>query len=159
MKIKIICVGKLKEKYLAQGVNEYLKRLSRYVAIDIIELPDEKVPENIGESLKEQIKAKEGDRILKAIPKDSYCVALVIEEEQLSSKQLARKIQSLENNGVHCLCLIIGGSIGLGEEILKRADYKLSFSKFTFPHQLMRLILLEQIYRAYRINSNHPYHK
>ena len=152
-------MGKLKEKYLSQGVEEYTKRLSRYCTLDIVELADEKTPDNAGEALEDIIKKKEGERILKALKEDSFCVALAIDGIMLSSEQLASKIDLLGISGTSHISFIIGGSLGLSDEVLKRADYKLSFSKMTFPHQLMRMILLEQIYRAYRIISNQPYHK
>lgn len=159
MKISLICVGKLKEKYLTMGVEEYVMRLSRYCTLEIIELPDEKTPENAGEALEEQIKRKEGERILKSIKADSYCIALAIEGKQLTSVELAEKLNFLGVSGTSHITFIIGGSLGLSPEVLVRADESLSFSKLTFPHQLMRMILLEQIYRSYRIIHNQPYHK
>ena len=159
MRITLICVGKLKEKYLSQGVGEYLKRLSRYCTLEIVELADEKTPEHASDASMEIIKKKEGDRILKTLKEDSYCIALAIEGNMLTSEELAAKIDSLGVSGSSHISLVIGGSLGLSDEVLKRADYKLSFSKMTFPHQLMRMILLEQIYRAYRIINNQPYHK
>lgn len=159
MRITLLCVGKLKEKYWTLGVAEYVKRLGRYCSLEIIELADEKTPDNASEALEVQIKNKEGERILKAIKEDSYCIALAIEGTMLSSEELAKKIDKLGINGCSHICFIIGGSLGLSEEVLKRADYKLSFSRMTFPHQLMRVVLLEQIYRSYRIISNQPYHK
>lgn len=159
MKITLICVGKLKEKYLTQGVAEYAKRLGRYCNLEIIELADEKTPENASDAMEDIIKKKEGERILKALRDDSYCIALAIEGEMLSSEKLADKIDALGVSGVSHISLIIGGSLGLSDEVLKKADYKLSFSKMTFPHQLMRMILLEQIYRSYRIINHQPYHK
>lgn len=159
MKITLICVGKLKEKYLVQGIEEYAKRLSRYCTLEIIELADEKTPDNAADAITVAIKKKEGDRILRAVKEDAYCIALAIEGNMLASEELAQKIDKLGVNGSSHICFVIGGSLGLSEEVLKRAEYKLSFSKMTFPHQLMRLILLEQIYRAYRINNNEPYHK
>ncbi|MDF2485023.1 MAG: hypothetical protein K0R46_1191 [Herbinix sp.] len=159
MKVTLICVGKLKEKYLTQGVEEYVKRLSRYCNLEIIELADEKTPDNASDVMEEIIKKKEGERILKALKEESYCIALAIEGAMLSSEELATKIDTLGVSGTSHISLIIGGSLGLSDEVLKRSDYKLSFSKMTFPHQLMRMILLEQIYRAYRIISNQPYHK
>lgn len=159
MKITLICVGKLKEKYLTQGVEEYTKRLSRYCTLETIELVDEKTPENAGEALEKIIKKREGERILKVIKEDSYCIALAIEGKMLSSEELAGKIDTLGVTGSSHISFVIGGSLGLSEEVLNRADYKLSFSKMTFPHQLMRMILLEQIYRAYRIINKQPYHK
>ncbi len=159
MRITLICVGKLKEKYLSQGVEEYVKRLGRYCTLEINELADEKTPDNASEALEDIIKKKEGERILKALKEDSYCIALAIDGKQLSSEELAKKIDSLGIAGTSHISFIIGGSLGLSAEVLNRADYHLSFSKMTFPHQLMRMILLEQIYRAYRINQNQPYHK
>lgn len=159
MRITLVCVGKLKESYLVQGVAEYTKRLSRYCTMELIELPDEKTPDNASPAMEESIKRKEGERILKAIKEDSYCIALAIEGAMLSSEELAVKIDSLGISGKSHISFVIGGSLGLSEEVRKRADYKLSFSKMTFPHQLMRMILLEQIYRAYRIINKEPYHK
>ncbi len=159
MKITLICVGKLKEKYLSQGVEEYKKRLGRYCTLEIIELADEKTPDNAGIAMEENIKKKEGERILKVLKEDSYRIALAIEGSMLSSEQLAGKIEGLGIEGTSHVSFIIGGSLGLSTEVLSRANYLLSFSKMTFPHQLMRMILLEQIYRSYRIISNQPYHK
>jgi 23S rRNA (pseudouridine1915-N3)-methyltransferase len=159
MKVTLICVGKLKEKYLTQGVEEYVKRLSRYCSLDIIELADEKTPDNASSVVEDMIKKKEGERILKALKEDSYCIALAIDGVMLTSPELAEKIDTLGISGTSHISFIIGGSLGLSEEVIKRADYKLSFSKMTFPHQLMRMILLEQVYRAYRIIHNQPYHK
>lgn len=159
MRISLICVGKLKEKYLVMGIEEYAKRLNRYCNLEIIELPDEKTPDHAGEALEEMIKKKEGERILKVVKEDSYCIVLAIEGNMLTSVELADKIEALGVSGTSHISFIIGGSLGLSKEVMKRADYQLSFSKMTFPHQLMRMILLEQIYRAYRINSNQPYHK
>lgn len=152
-------MGKLKETYLSQGVSEYVKRLSRYCSLEMVELPDEKTPDHAGEALEEAIKKKEGERILKVIKEDSYCIALAIDGTMLSSTELATKLSTLAVTGTSHITLIIGGSLGLSEEVLSRANYKLSFSKMTFPHQLMRMILLEQIYRAFRIIHNQPYHK
>ncbi len=159
MKVTLICVGKLKEKYLSQGVEEYVKRLGRYCSLEITEVMDEKTPDGASEALEEQIRKREGERILKALKEDSYCIALAIDGKMLSSEELADKIDHLGISGVSHISFIIGGSLGLSQEVLNRADFKLSFSKMTFPHQLMRMILLEQIYRSYRIISNQPYHK
>ncbi|HHV13584.1 MAG TPA: 23S rRNA (pseudouridine(1915)-N(3))-methyltransferase RlmH [Clostridiales bacterium] len=159
MRITLICVGKLKERYLSQGVEEYAKRLGRYCTLELIELADEKTPDHASAATEDIIKRKEGERILKALKEDSYCVALAIDGRQLSSEELAGKLDSLGVSGNSHVSFIIGGSLGLSAEVLKRADFQLSFSKMTFPHQLMRMILLEQIYRAYRINHNQPYHK
>lgn len=159
MRITVIGVGKIKEKYLTMGIEEYSKRLSRYCKLDIIELPDEKTPDNASEAEELQIKKKEGEKILKHIKDGAYVIALAIEGKQLSSTELADKIQNLGVNGESSLVFIIGGSLGLDQEVIKRADYLLSFSKMTFPHQLMRMILLEQVYRGYRIINGEPYHK
>ncbi|HHT87501.1 MAG TPA: 23S rRNA (pseudouridine(1915)-N(3))-methyltransferase RlmH [Clostridiales bacterium] len=159
MKISLICVGKLKEKYLSMGIDEYKKRLKRYCTLDIIELPDESIPDNAGFAIVEAIKKKEGDRILKTLKSDSYCIALVIKGNMLSSEEMAQQFEKIFISGKSHITLIIGGSLGLSDDVLSRADYQLSFSKMTFPHQLMRLILLEQIYRTYRIMNNEPYHK
>ncbi|NLC18293.1 MAG: 23S rRNA (pseudouridine(1915)-N(3))-methyltransferase RlmH [Clostridiales bacterium] len=159
MKISLICVGKLREKYLSQGVDEYAKRLGRYCSLEIIELADESTPDNAPPAIVAAIKKKEGDRILKAIRDDSYCIALAIDGHMLSSEELAVKLDKLALSGNSHVSFIIGGSLGLSDEVLARANYRLSFSKMTFPHQLMRMILLEQIYRSFKINRNEPYHK
>ncbi|HHU71884.1 MAG TPA: 23S rRNA (pseudouridine(1915)-N(3))-methyltransferase RlmH [Clostridiales bacterium] len=159
MKITLICVGKLKEKYLSSGVAEYVKRLSRYCKLEIVELQDEKTPDNASLAEEVQIKNKEGERILKAIKGEAYCIALAIEGDMLTSVKLAEKINNLGISGLSHITFIIGGSLGLSDEVLRRANYQLSFSPMTFPHQLMRMILLEQIYRSYRIINNQPYHK
>ncbi|GLH63968.1 23S rRNA (pseudouridine(1915)-N(3))-methyltransferase RlmH [Parageobacillus sp. G301] len=159
MHIHIISVGKLKEKYLMQGIDEYKKRLSSYAKVDIIEVPDEKAPEHLSEQEMEQIKQREGERILAKIPNDAYVIALAIEGKMKSSEQFAASIDKLATYGKSKIAFIIGGSLGLSKQVMQRADEALSFSKMTFPHQLMRLILLEQIYRAFRINRGEPYHK
>ncbi|MDL0420373.1 23S rRNA (pseudouridine(1915)-N(3))-methyltransferase RlmH [Caldibacillus thermoamylovorans] len=159
MKISIITVGKLKEKYLKQGIDEYLKRLSAYAKVEIIEVADEKAPEHLSEAEMEEVKWKEGERILSHLSKDTYIITLEISGRMLNSEQLAAKIDELGTYGKSKLAFIIGGSLGLSKQVQNRSDLALSFSKMTFPHQLMRLILLEQIYRAYRINRGEPYHK
>ena len=159
MRISIICVGKIKEKYLKLGIDEFKKRLSKYCKLEIIELDDEKAPENLSDKETLMIKEKEGKKILSKIKDNSYVIALAIDGKNLSSEELADTINNLGVRGNSHIVFIIGGSLGLSDEILSRANYKLSFSKMTFPHQLMRLILLEQVYRAYRINSGEPYHK
>ena len=159
VKITLITVGKVKEKYLRDAIAEYSKRLGRYCKLGIVEVADEKTPEHASDGLERQIKAKEGERIAKHIRDDAFVIALAIEGKQLTSEQLAAKINDLGLHGTSHIQLIIGGSLGLDPAILKRADYLLSFSKMTFPHQLMRVILLEQIYRAYKINAGEPYHK
>jgi len=157
--ISIITVGKLKEKYLKMGIDEYLKRLSAYAKMDIIEVPDEKAPEELSETEMLQVKQKEGEKILAKISTDAHVIALAIEGKMKSSEELADGLDKLATYGKSKVAFVIGGSLGLSEEVLKRADEKLSFSKMTFPHQLMRLILVEQIYRAFRINRGEPYHK
>ena len=159
MNISIITIGKLKEKYLKQGIEEYLKRLSSYAKVEIIELADEKAPENLSESEMEQVKQKEGERILAKISDDTYVIALAINGKQKSSEELAKEIDSLATYGKSKIAFVIGGSLGLSSEVMKRSNAALSFSKMTFPHQLMRLVLVEQIYRAFRIIRNEPYHK
>lgn len=159
MKITILCVGKIKEKYLSSGVAEYIKRLGRYCKIEIIEVQDEKTPDGASEAIEIKIKEKEKERIEKYIKEDAYVIALAIEGKQLDSVELSKKIVNLGISGVSHIIFLIGGSLGLEDSLLERADYKLSFSKMTFPHQLMRMILLEQIYRSYRIMKGEPYHK
>ena len=159
MNIDIVCVGRIKERYLTDAIAEYSKRLSRYCKLNIIEVADEKTPEHASEGVDRQIKAKEGERIAKHLKPGAFVIALAIDGQMLSSEGLAAKVSQLGIQGVNHIQLVIGGSIGLDEAVLKRADYKLSFSKMTFPHQLMRVILLEQIYRAYKINAGEPYHK
>lgn len=159
MNITIICVGKLKEKYLKAAIEEYSKRLNRYCKLDIIEVNDEKTPDNASEKEEIIIKEKEGNNILKYVKDNMYVIALDLKGKMLSSEELAEFIGGLGIRGNSNIAFIIGGSLGLSKEVLNRADYKLCFSKMTFPHQLMRVILLEQVYRAYRINSGEPYHK
>ena len=159
MRINIVCVGKIKEKYLKLGRDEFKKRLSKYCKLEIIELEDEKAPENLSDKEMLMIKEKEGKKILSKIKDNSYVIALAIDGKNLSSEELAETINKLGVRGISNITFVIGGSLGLSDEVLSRADYKLSFSKMTFPHQLMRLILLEQVYRAYRINNGEPYHK
>ncbi|WP_110928783.1 23S rRNA (pseudouridine(1915)-N(3))-methyltransferase RlmH [Bacillus massiliglaciei] len=159
MNITIVTVGKLKEKYLKQGIEEYLKRLSAYAKVEIIELPDEKAPETLSDVEMIQIKDKEGERILSKISPDAHVIALAIEGKLKSSEELAGTIDKLATYGKSKIAFIIGGSLGLSQEVMQRADEALSFSRMTFPHQLMRLILVEQIYRAFRINRGEPYHK
>ena len=159
MNITIISVGKLKEKYLKLAIEEYSKRLNRYCKLDIIELPDEKTPDNA--SLKEeiQIKEKEGKLILSKVKDNMHVVAMDLKGEEISSEKFSKYIEYCGVKGNSNIAFIIGGSLGLSEEVIKRANYKLCFSKMTFPHQLFRVMLLEQIYRAFRIMKNEPYHK
>ena len=159
MKITILTVGKIKEKYLKDAISEYTKRLSKYCKLEIIEVNDEKTPDNASTVVENAIRAKEGERLLKYVKDDAFVITLEIQGKMLTSEELAEKMDTLGVRGVSHIMFIIGGSIGLGEEVMKRSDFALSFSKMTFPHQLMRVILLEQIYRSYRINSGEPYHK
>lgn len=159
MNILIITVGKLKEKYLKQGIEEFVKRMSGYVKLEIIEVADEKAPEVLSLAEMEQVKHKEGERILSKISQDTYVIALAINGKMKSSEELADDLDKLATYGKSKIAFVVGGSLGLSDAVLKRADEKLSFSKMTFPHQLMRLILVEQIYRAFRINRGEPYHK
>jgi 23S rRNA (pseudouridine1915-N3)-methyltransferase len=154
-----VTVGKLKEKYLKQGIEEYLKRLTSYAKVEIIEVADEKAPEELSELEMEQVKQKEGERILAKTSQDSHVIALAINGKMQSSEELAETLDKLATYGKSKIAFVIGGSLGLSDEVLKRANEHLSFSKMTFPHQLMRLILVEQIYRAFRINRGEPYHK
>lgn len=159
MRITLITVGKIKEKYLRDAIAEYSKRLSRYCKLEIVEVVDEKTPDQASEAAEENIRNKEGERILKHIRDDMYVITLEIGGKMLSSEEFADKINSLGVQGKSSIAFVIGGSIGLGKEVLRRSDYALSFSKMTFPHQLMRVILLEQVYRGYRIINGEPYHK
>jgi len=159
MNITLITVGKIKEKYLKDAIDEYSKRLKRYCKLEVVEVSDEKTPDNASEKEEIQIKAKEGESILKYIKDNMYVIVLAIEGKMLSSEELACLIRDLGIKGDSNIAFVIGGSLGLSKEVLNRADYKLSFSKMTFPHQLMRVILLEQVYRGFRINSGEPYHK
>lgn len=159
MRITLITVGKIKEKYLKDAIAEYAKRLSKYCKLEMIEVADEKTPDNASEVVEHAIRAKEAERILKYVKDDAYVITLEIQGKQLTSEELAEKIEKLGIQGTSHIIFIIGGSIGLGEEVLKKSDYALSFSKMTFPHQLMRVILLEQVYRSYRIINGEPYHK
>lgn len=159
MNIKIISVGKLKEKYLVQGITEYTKRLSKYCKISLVEVPDEKAPEKLSEAEMIQVKAKEGERILAKIKESEYVFALAINGKNPSSEEFAATLDKLQTRGNSQFVFVIGGSLGLSDEVLKRSNAQMSFGKMTYPHQLMRLILVEQIYRAMRINAGEPYHK
>ncbi len=159
MKISILSVGKLKEGYLQEAVAEYKKRLSRYAIIEEIVVQDEKTPDGASEKLEEQIKEKEGQRILANIKDDAYVFALAIEGKMMDSVEFSNHMNRLQVQGNSHFVFVIGGSLGLSKSVLDRANEKLSFSKMTFPHQLMKVFLLEQIYRAYRIQNNEPYHK
>ena len=159
MKITIISVGKIKEKFIQDGIKEYSKRLSRYCKLNLIEVNDEKAPENLSLSQMQIVKDREGERILNKISLNSYVIALAIDGKALSSEQLSYELDQLALRGNSDIIFVIGGSLGLSYDVLKRSDFKLSFSKMTFPHQLMKLILLEQIYRGFKIIKGEPYHK
>lgn len=159
MNIKLITVGKLKEKYLVQGINEYVKRLGAYGKVQIIEVPDEKAPENLSEAQMLQVKEKEGERILAKIKDGEYAFALAIEGKNSSSEAFAKQLEQLQIQGKSQFVFVIGGSLGLSQAVMQRSNAQISFGKMTYPHQLMRLILVEQIYRAMRINHGEPYHK
>ena len=159
MNITVISVGKLKDKYLKEGIAEYTKRLTRYCTLNLIEVADEKAPENLSESDMELVKKREGEKILKHVKEGAYVIALDLQGQMYSSESFADRLEKLSLQGNSQIVFIIGGSLGISNDVLLRSDEKISFSKMTFPHQLMRLILLEQVYRAYKINKNEPYHK
>ena len=159
MKISIVCVGKVKEKFYRDAISEYEKRLSRYCKFQIIEVADEKTPDKASAIEEEQIKEKEADRILSHIKEDAFVITLEIMGKKLDSVSFANLLEQKAVHGISHIQFVIGGSLGLHQKVSQRSDYKLSFSDMTFPHQLMRVILAEQIYRAYRIISGEPYHK
>ena len=159
MEIRILSVGKIKETYLNDGIAEYTKRLSRYCRLSFVQVADEKTPDKASEALNAQIKATEGQRLLKHIREQDYVIALAIDGKMLDSVKLSRLMEQLGVQGESTIDLVIGGSLGLSDEVLRRADFKLSFSPMTFPHQLMQLILLEQVYRGFRFMSQEPFHK
>ncbi|MES3640673.1 23S rRNA (pseudouridine(1915)-N(3))-methyltransferase RlmH [Staphylococcus saprophyticus] len=159
MKITILTVGKLKEKYWKQAIAEYEKRLGAYSKVEIIEVPDEKAPENMSDKEVEQVKKKEGQRLLAKVKQQSTVITLEIKGNMLTSEDLAKEIESRMTRGQSDFTFIIGGSNGLHKGVLDRSDYALSFSKMTFPHQMMRVILIEQVYRAFKIMRGEAYHK
>ena len=159
MNITIVSVGKLKEKYLKQGIDEYKKRLNAYAKVSIIEVADEKAPETMSDAEMEEVKRKEGERILSSVAPDAFVITLEIQGKMLGSEQLAKKLDELATYGKSKVVFVIGGSLGISQDVQRRSDLALSFSKMTFPHQLMRLVLLEQVYRSFRINRGEPYHK
>ncbi len=159
MNITIYCVGKIKESYFKDAISEYTKRLGRYCKLSIVEVADEKTPDGASAALEAQIKEKEGESLLAKIKENANVIALAIDGKKMDSPGLASHIQKLTTYGKSDIAFVIGGSLGLSKQVLSRADEKLSFSDFTFPHQLMRVILLEQIYRACRIMAKEPYHK
>lgn len=159
MEIRILSVGKIKEKYLTAGIQEYAKRLGRYCRLTFCKVVDEKTPDKASDALNDQIRYIEGERLMKHIREQDYVIALAIDGNMLDSVELSRKLGQLGVEGKSSIAFVIGGSLGLSPQILNRADFRLSFSKMTFPHQLMQMILLEQIYRGYRILNHEPYHK
>ena len=159
MKSKLICVGKLKEKYLDDGIKEYLKRISAYSDIEVIEVADERIPDNPSLAEETIVKSKEGRRILDKVKQDDYMILLDVQGKELDSIQFAERIEDCMINGKSTIDFVIGGSLGHGEDVLTRANARISFSQMTFPHQLMRLILVEQIYRAFKIIRHETYHK
>lgn len=159
MNIEIICVGKLKEKYLKQGIAEYLKRLGAYATVKVIEVSDEATGDNMSDTEIEQVLAKEAERINARLAPGRKVIVLAIEGKVISSEELADQLNQYATYGDSKVSFIIGGSLGLADELKKRSDLSISFGRITLPHQLMRLVLVEQIYRAFRINSGHSYHK
>lgn len=159
MKITVLAVGKVKEKFYREALSEYAKRLSRYCRLSMIEVEDEKTEENVSENQIELIREKEGKRLMRYLTPDAFCIALAIDGKKLDSVAFSEKIEKLGISGKSHIIFVIGGSLGLSREVLQAADERISFSDMTFPHQLMRVILLEQIYRGYRIANHEPYHK
>jgi len=159
LKINILTVGKLKEKYWQDAINEYSKRLSRYAKVKIVEVADEKTDERASENQNNKVKEKEGQRLLSNISDGDYVIALAIDGKMYDSVGFAQRIEQIAVGSIDTIDFVIGGSLGLSSEILNRANEKISFGKMTYPHQMMRVILFEQIYRAYRIINNEPYHK
>ncbi|WP_238546042.1 23S rRNA (pseudouridine(1915)-N(3))-methyltransferase RlmH [Tumebacillus flagellatus] len=159
MNINLLTVGKLKEKYWVGAVEEYKKRLSSYAKVTVVEIPDEPTPDNASPAQEEQIKRKEAEKLLSKVGERDYVIALAIEGKSLTSEEFAEHLDKMANQGYSTFTFVIGGSLGLHETVLQRANYKLSFSKFTFPHQMVRVVLLEQVYRAFRIQRGEPYHR
>ena len=159
MNIKIVCVGKLKEKYFKDGIAEYVKRMSRFAKVKIVQVPDEKAPEKLSPAEMEQVKEIEGKRILDKIKDNEYVYVTAIKGKERTSEAFAKELSNLTTYGHSDITFVIGGSLGTSDAVNKRADDLISFGKFTMPHQLMRLVLIEQIYRAFMINSGSPYHK
>lgn len=159
MKLTVVAVGKLKEKYLKEGINEYSKRLSRFCELQVIEVEDEQAPENLSASQEEQVKRREAERIIKRVKEGSVLIVLDLKGKKLSSEEFSDKLNSFFISGKSHITFVIGGSLGLDEELVRKADFSLSLSDMTFPHQLARLILVEQIFRAFKILNNETYHK
>ncbi|MCE5234609.1 MAG: 23S rRNA (pseudouridine(1915)-N(3))-methyltransferase RlmH [Clostridiaceae bacterium] len=159
MNIRILCVGRLKERFYEEAVSEFLKRLSRYASVELIEVADEKAPERLSDAQRAQVTLEEGRRLLAKVEKNDFAVALDLKGKELSSPALASSMQAWMNEGKASFVFLAGGSLGLSAEVLSRADYLLSFGKMTFSHQVFRVMLLEQLYRAFKIMHNEPYHK
>ena len=159
MNINVVSVGKIKEKYLVDGIAEYAKRLSKYCKLTMIEVPDEKAPENLSPQDEIIVKKKEGMKILSKLKENTYLIVLAIDGQQLTSEGFSKKMDKIMIDGVSDISFVIGGSLGLSDEVIQKSDYKLSFSKTTFPHQLMKMVLLEQVYRGFRIRCGELYHK
>ena len=159
LNVNIICVGKIKESFFRDAIEEYSKRLNSYCSLNIIELKDEKIPNNPSEKDNQIIKEKEGSNILSHIKKDTYIICLDLKGKQYTSEEFSQKINNISNNISSSITFIIGGSLGISQNVLKKSNESISFSKMTFPHQLFRVILLEQIYRAFKIMNNETYHK
>ena len=158
MKIRILTIGKLKEKYLVNGINEYVKRLNAYCKVEMVEVPDEPIPDNASENVENIIKDKEADKIVSKIKDDEYVIVLDLHGKEIDSVAFSKHIEECMIRGKSTITFVIGGSLGLGKSLLQRANYRLWFSKMTFPHQLIRIFLLEQIFRAFKILSNEKYH-
>ena len=157
--INIICVGKIKEQYLKDAISEYQKRLSKYCLLNILELPDEQVPSNLNSKLTQNIKQIESNNILSHIKKDTYVICLDLTGKQYTSEEFSQKLDNIALNYNSDITFIIGGTLGMSDELLQKANEKISFSKMTFPHQLIRVFLLEQIFRAFKISNNETYHR
>ncbi|MCI8609734.1 MAG: 23S rRNA (pseudouridine(1915)-N(3))-methyltransferase RlmH [Firmicutes bacterium] len=159
MRIRVICIGKLKERYWSEAITEYSKRLSRFVNLEIVELKEARLPDKASAADEEKVKEEEGKSILAKIEDGTYVITLEIQGKQFSSEELAHKVEQLGLEGHSDIVFVIGGSLGLSQQVSKRADFKLSFSKMTFPHQMMRVVLLEQVYRSFKIIRHETYHK
>ena len=157
--INIICCGKIKESFWNDAIDEYSKRLSKYIKLNIIEISDEKVPDKVNANIINNIKNIEANKMIQKLPKDTYIIALDLNGKQYSSEEFAQKISNYSVNGISSITFIIGGTLGIGDDVMKLVNEKISFSKMTFPHQLMRVIFLEQLYRAFKINNNETYHR
>lgn len=158
LNINIICIGKIKENYLKDAISEYSKRLSKFCNLNITELSDEKLPNKLNDSIINEIKNKECNKIIQAVKKDSYIICLDLKGKELSSEEFSAKLDNIALNFNSSITFVIGGTLGLNQEILSLANEKICFSKMTFPHQLIRVFLLEQLFRAFKISNNETYH-